>query len=533
MSRWSARRPARSLAAQILVLQVLVVLATVAVAATIGVLQVREQITRQEGARALAVAEAVAATPEVRRALSDPRAAEGVQALAESVRRANDLTFVVVADAQQVRLSHPDPSLIGKRLSTDAGEALAGEDVVTTERGTLGRSVRAKVPVRADDGTVIGVVSVGSLVEKVSAQLQDALPRLFAYAAGALALGVLGSLLLARRLKRQTFGLEPAEIGRLLEHREAALHGIREGLVAVDGRGRITLVNDEAVRLLGVPPESVGRDVTELDVPSRLQDVLAGRTPGDDEIVLRLGRVLVLNRMPISVRDRDVGAVVTLRDRTELDDLTRQLDGAHSVGDALRAQAHEFSNRMHTVAGLLELGEHAEALRFVERTSATTGELAARVTAQVAEPAVAALLLAKSASAAEHGAELRLAPTASLPARTGADVDALVTVVGNLVDNAVEALGHGPGWVEVSLEAQPAGVLVEVRDNGPGVAPELADEVFRHGFTTKVAESAGSRGLGLALTRQACVTRGGWVSVSNDDGAVFTALLPYDPVPAP
>ena len=211
----------------------------------------------------------------------------------------------------------------------------------------------------------------------------------------------------------------------------------------------------------------------------------------------------------------------------------RELDGARSVGDALRAQAHEFSNRMHTVAGLIELGEHEEALRFVEGAAATSDALAARLTEQIGEPAVAALLLAKSAAAAERGAELRVASTAALPAGTGADPEALVTVIGNLVDNAVEALGGEAGWVEVSLDARNDGVLVEVRDSGPGIAPELVDEVFQHGFTTKVAQSAGSRGLGLALTRQACVSRGGWVSVRNEGGAVFTALLPYDRVVAP
>jgi two-component system CitB family sensor kinase len=203
------------------------------------------------------------------------------------------------------------------------------------------------------------------------------------------------------------------------------------------------------------------------------------------------------------------------------------------VSDALRAQAHEFANRMHTVAGLLELGEYAEAVGFIERASAGSDELAARLTTQVGEPAVAALLLAKSSSAAERGAELRVSPQASLPPGTGVDPDALITVLGNLVDNALEALGGDAGWVEVQLVPCEDGVLVEVRDSGPGVAADLVDEVFRHGFTTKVAQHAGARGLGLALTRQACVTRGGWVQVRNEGGAVFTALLPYDRVPAP
>jgi two-component system CitB family sensor kinase len=529
------RRPASgrlSLAGQILALQLLVVVTLVVLAAAVGVQQLRAQITRQEGVRALAVAESLAATPEVRAAMTSPDPSRVLQPLAESVRVANDLTFVVIADREQVRLTHPDPTQIGQRLSTDAGDALAGHRVVTTERGSLGRSVRAKVPIRDAAGRVVGVVSVGSLVEKVGTQVRDALPRLALYVLAALLMGIAGSVLLARRLKRQTFGLEPADIGRLLEQREATLRGIHEGLVVVDGTGRVSLVNDEAVRLLNIPRDSVGRALSDLDLSPRLRDVLGGEVDGDDEIVLRAGRVLVLNRKALAVRGRPIGAVTTLRDRSRLDDLTRELTGARSVTDALRAQAHEFANRMHTVAGLLELGAYDEALGFVERASAGSDELAARLTAQIGEPSVAALLLAKSSSAAERGTELRVSTDAFLPAGTGADADALITVLGNLVDNALEALASDPGWIEVLLVPREDGVLVEVRDSGPGIAPELAEDVFRNGFTTKVAQEAGPRGLGLALTRQACVTRGGWVEVRNDGGAVFTALLPYDRVGA-
>ena len=525
-------RPRLSLATQILALQVLIVLVTVAVSALVGVQQMRSQLTRQEGAKALAVAEAVASLPSVRAAFDDPDPSEVLQPLAASVQRSSGVTFVVLADRDQVRLAHPDVAEIGRRLSTDAADALAGQHVVTTERGTLGRSVRAKVPVLDPAGQVVGVVSVGSLEARIGEQWRGALPRLLVLLLLALAVGAFGSWLLARRLKRQTFGLEPAEIGRLLEQREATLHGVREGLLVLDGGGRITLVNDEAVRLLHIPPDSAGRRVADLDLTPRLRDVLSGSTDGEDEIVLRAGRVLVLNRKPLDVRGRGIGAVVTLRDRTELEDLTRELGGARSVTDALRAQAHEFANRMHTVAGLLELGEHDEALTFIERVSAVRDELAGQLTRSVREPAVAALLLAKTAYAAEHDVELRLADDSALPPASGADVEALVTVVGNLVDNAVEALRGAPGWVQVRLVAGSDGVQIEVRDSGPGIEPALAEEVFRHGFTTKIAESAGSRGLGLALTRQACVTRGGWVDVRNEGGAVFTAFLPYDAVAA-
>lgn len=521
--------PRLSLATQTMALQLVLILGATAVSTAVGVRQLRAQTTSKEAARVLAVAESVAAMPVVRQAMADLDPPRVLQPLAESVRLANDLAFVVIADGNQIRFAHPDPKQIGRSLSTDATDALAGRDVVTTERGTLGRSVRAKVPIRDQAGLVIGVVSVGTLVERIGVQVQAGLPGLLAYILVAFFLGAIGCWLLARRLKRQTFNLGPNEIGQLLEHREATLQGIREGLVVVDGYGRVTLVNDEAVRLLNIPADSLGRLLAELELSPRLRDVLGGVGNGDDEIVLRAGRVLVLNRKLLDVRGRPIGAVTTLRDRSRLDDLTRELDGARSVRDALRAQAHEFANRMHTVAGLLELGEFDEALRFIERVSTDNDELMVLITSQIGEPAVAALLLAKSSSAAERGTELRLCEHACLPAGTGVDPDALITVLGNLVDNALEALGGYPGWVQVLLMPRPDGVLVEVRDSGPGVAVDLVEEVFRHGFTTKVAQHGGARGLGLALTRQACMSRGGWVNVRNDDGAVFTALLPYEP----
>jgi two-component system CitB family sensor kinase len=238
--------------------------------------------------------------------------------------------------------------------------------------------------------------------------------------------------------------------------------------------------------------------------------------------------VLVVNRMPVRVRGEDVGAVATLRDRTELTELATELDGARSTAGALRAQAHEFANRMHTVAGLIELGEHDEALGFITRVGAEHERTAAAVTDRVHDPAVAALLVAKTAAAAERGAVLTVSADSMLDPVDGEPQD-LLTVVGNLVDNALDALGGVGGRVEVRLRQTPEGTLVRVHDSGPGVADDLAEEVFNHGFTTKVAERGGARGLGLALTRTVCLGRGGWVRVHNDDGAVFTALLPPAP----
>jgi len=518
------RRP--TLTGQILLLQLVIVVVTVSTGAFVSWHQARKQLDEQYGQRVLAIAESTAALPAVRDAFDDPDPSVTIQPLAEAIRRAAGALFVVVANAEQIRYSHPNPENIGKPLSTDPGPALAGRSYVTTETGTLGRSVRAKAPIVDDRDRVIGIVSVGILQEQVSAQLRAQLPALMAYALLALLLGTVGSWLLARRVKRQTFGLEPDEIGGLLEQREAVLHGIREGVIAVDPGGRVMLANDEAARLLGLDRAPEGRLVDELLPPGRLRDTLDGSGAAGDEVLLAGDRVLVANRMPVRVREHDIGTVITLRDRTELEGLLRELDTVRGLADALRAQAHESSNRMHTVAGLIELERYGDALGFITRQTSLAQALSESLIERVGEPALVALLLAKSAQASERGVELRVAESTSLAADVGEPTD-LVTIIGNLVDNAIDAASAGPGaWVEVTIRSDMDATLIEVRDSGPGVDAAAGDELFRDGYSTKASQAAAGRGLGLALVRQTVQRRGGSVAVRNDGGAVFSVRLP-------
>jgi two-component system CitB family sensor kinase len=237
--------------------------------------------------------------------------------------------------------------------------------------------------------------------------------------------------------------------------------------------------------------------------------------------------VLILNRMPVTSRGRPLGSVTTLRDRTELITLQHKLDAVQQATETLRAQAHEFSNRLHTISGLIELGEYGEVAGFVQRVSARHAELTEQVTSRIADPAVAALLVAKGSSAAEQGVELRISPSSRLgkvDERMSTDI---ATVVGNLVDNAIDALDVArPGWVEVEVRKNETEVVVRVSDSGPGVAPEHADAVFRRGFSTKAAGSDGERGIGLSLVRLVCVRRGGDVRVESGGGSAFVARLP-------
>lgn len=522
---WSRLR----LSTQILLLQLAIIVLTLGTGVVVSILQARAQLDRESGRQSLAIARTVSQIPEIRAAFSAPRPERIINPIAERIRVRTGASFVVVANKQGIRYSHPDREKIGQRVSTDPSEALLGREYVGVQTGSLGRSMRAKVPVRNEAGEVIGLVSVGLLASRVSAQLRNDLPVLLIPPALGLALGALGSILLARRIKRQTFGLEPSEISALLEQREAVLHGIREGVVAIDPARRVILVNDEAKRLLGLDDSVVGRPFADVLPPGHVREVVDGSVDGPDQVVLVNDRVLVANRMPVTVRGRDVGAVVTLRDRTELEVLLRELNDVRSLADALRAQEHEFSHRLHVIAGLLELGRYEDAAGFISQSSHVHQELVASVIENVGDPTLAALLLGKAAVASERGIELLVTEDSRLPEGYGDPRD-LVTVVGNLVDNALDSVAStgGGGSISVTLRSEPGGVVVQVRDSGPGVEPALVDEIFRDGFTTKVASGAGRRGLGLALVSQTVRRRdGGYVTVENDSGALFTAFLPH------
>src|SRR6266545_1943594 len=515
------------LSTQILLLQLAIIVLTLGIGVAVSVVQARSQLDRQSGRQSLAIARTVSQTPEVIAAFRKTHPERIIDPIAERIRRATGASFVVVANRHGIRYSHPDPAKVGQPISTDPSEVLSGNEFVGVQTGSLGRSVRGKVPIRDDQGRIIGLVSVGFLESKISAQLRDDLPVLLIPPAMGLGLGVLGSFLLARRIKRQTFGLEPNEIATLLEQREAMLHGIREGTIATDRNGRVTLVNDEARRLLQLDGDPVGLSLTEIVPAGHVREVMAGNVDEPDQVVLVNDHVLVVNRMPVAVRGKTIGAVVTLRDRTELESLMRELNDVQSLADALRAQEHEFAHRLHVVAGLIEVGRHEEAVGFIKKSSLVHQALVASIMESVGDPILVGLLLGKAAVASERGVELRVGADTRLPEDLP-NVRELVTVVANLIDNALDSVAAtGVGWVEVAIRAEDEGILVRVHDSGPGVPHDVVEEIFRDGFTTKVATGAGRRGLGLALVSQTARRRGGYVNVVDDDAMTASIHRSY------
>ena len=520
-----------SLARRLLALQLLIVVVLLGAVTAVSLAQARDGFRRAESRRMLGIAEDVAANPSMRDLLADPAFHTALAPFAESARSLSGASFVIIARTDLVVLTSPDPRQVGHPVPIGPSPVRSGRSWT----GEVDRAVVAHVPVIGRDGSMIGIVAAGQVLPSAWTMLADSPEHLLALLGLATALGTAGSLWLSWWVKRQTHGLEPREIAVLVEHRGAMLHGIKEGVLGMDRQHRVTLVNDHARELLSLPDDAVGRAVDDLGLNDRLVDVLTGRAAGSDQIGLRRGKVLNLNRMPVSARGRLIGAVVTLRDRTELVALQRELDTTRNATDTLRAQAHEFTNRLHTIGGLIELGEYDEARRYVEGVSQARYQWHAEVTSRITDPAVAALLIAKASLAAEQNAGFRLSPNSRLGTLEDQLSADLVTVLGNLVDNALEALrgSDRPGRIEVDLVQDDEEIRVVVKDSGPGVAPALAQEVFRNGFTTKAAEQGGQRGLGLALTRQTCVRRGGTVGVHNAQGAVFTAVLPVSPrVPA-
>jgi len=514
-----------SLAYQILALQVGIVVLAALAGTVAAIWQAHSELDNQYEQRALAVAESVASMGSVQDAVTSGDADGVIQVTAEQVRASTGATYVVVTDRNGIRFSHPNPALIGKPVDESPGAVLAGHTWVGVQTGTLGVSARGKAPI-LQGGRVVGMVSVGYLESGVWGHLLSDLPSYGVTVLAALLLGVLGSALLARRLKRQTFGLEPYEIAGLLEEREASLQGIREGAIATDADGTITLANAEARRLLDLAGDPVGKKVAQVMPAGRLASFLAGGLNDEDEVVLAGERVLIASRRPVRVRGQEIGHVVTLRDSTDLKRLSGGI-GVDSLTDALRAQAHEFSNRLHTIAGLVELGRAEEAMQLITATSGVHQELTESLLERLGDPVLGALLLAKAAIASERGVELRVSDDTVLTEKVLEGND-LITLVGNLIDNALDSAGQSRGerWVSVAVSAQQEDLVIRVADSGAGVPDRLLDKVFEEGFTTKPRGGGRRRGIGLALVREVARRHGGDVEVANEVGAVFTVRLP-------
>ncbi len=533
-----------------MLLQVAVVGLTLGLAFGVFAYVSGQRLSGEYGERALAIARTVASDPEVRTEvaryanlalrpgpqLEDELAAGELQRIAGDARVRTGALFVVITDDAGIRLAHPERGRLGEMVSTDPSKVLAGAEVVIREHGTLGESVRAKVPVfERGTGRVVGEVSVGISTEAVREQLLNDLRRAGLLIGGALLAGIAGSVLLARRWHGLTLGLEPSELAELVREQDAVLHGIGEGVVAADSAWRVTVVNDEARRLLGVTA-APGADIDAIGLTPRV--VRAFRAADGQPVQAAVGaRIVVVTARAVTREGRPLGAVLSVRDRTDVESLTRQLDAVRSLSTVLRAQRHEFANRLHLLSGLLHTGRPDEAAVYLGELLGS-GPLGAALPGMdaVTDPYLQAFLAAKAAHAREKGVRLRLGPNTWVAANLAAPVD-VTTVLGNLLDNAIEAARDSEGKiVEVELVQEGETLHLTVADSGEGVAADLVDSIFTEGVSTRADTGApGGRGVGLALSRQVARARDGDVRLGHAGGigaekplrgAEFIARLP-------
>ncbi len=523
-----------SVARQILLLQALVVVVLVLVALTLAGFDARRDARDAATDRAVAVALAVADSPTVVAAVQQPDPTATLQPYAERVRLDADVDFVVVMDTDRTRFTHPTVANIGKPFVGDLGDAPSGGVFTQEFKGTLGPSMRAVVPVLDADDRVIALVSVGITIASIDRQLRDDVATVLLVALAVLLAGLLGAWLVSRRLRRQTHGMGEREITRMYEYYSAVLRAVREGLLLVDAEGRVQLVNDEARRLLALDDDVVGRRLDDLGLAPGLVAAALGETPETDDLYVAGDRILVVSSSPASWDGRDVGAVVTLRDHTELRAVTGELDAVRGLTDSLRSQTHEAANRLHTVVSLIEMGRAQDAVEFATTELEVAQRLTDRVVGAVGDPVVAALLLGKSAEAAERGVDLTVTgDLPSVPAGAGVPSRDLVTVLGNLVDNALDAVA-GASWrrVDVVLSGDDALLTVAVGDSGPGLDDDAATHALERGWSTKAGGQG--RGVGLALVAQVARRHGGDVRVGRSSlgGAEFVVTLRPSRVPA-
>ena len=536
MPRMTSTRP--RFATRALFLQLATVALVVALCTGVYLLLAVQQLRAEAESTALGIARTLAEDPQVRTEVArislqegTPDAAElregDLQRIASDVSARTGALFVVLTDDNGIRLAHPNPARIGEEVSTPYEEVLAGAEIVDWQTGTLGESARAKVPVRDDAGIPVGEVSVGFERAGVFDDLPPLLSVIGGTAAGALALAVLASLLLRRRWERLTLGVQPEELVALVQNQTAVLDGVDDGVIAIDTRGVVRVSNAAADRLLGLDAP-VGRPVTELGLAPTVLNALTGTQTSASALVG--DRMLYLDSRRVVREGRQLGNVLIVRDRTDLVALTERLETVRTMTAALRVQRHEFANRMHVAAGLIDADRVTDARAFL-------GELVER--GPVAFPVAGLDLLhdaflhsflgAKAVEAGERGVALRISDDTHLIG-TVIEPEDVAAVLGNLVDNAVTAAVSGertPRRVEVAILDDGDALVFTVSDTGPGLG--TVDPLAPRSRDQKTTDTVHGHGIGLPLSTEIARRNGGdlWIIDPGgvDGGAVFAARI--------
>lgn len=493
--------------------------------------KVAENTQKNLADKAMYIARIVSHSPVVTEALSGQRPDQEIQPYANTIRQMADVEFVVVMDMKGIRKSHPDSSKVGQPfVGGDEGAALQGHEYVSDARGTLGMSLRAFTPIINSSGKQVGAVAVGILLNKVNQAVAQSQLIIYIGVGLGLLVGIIGALILARKIKNIMFGLEPIEIAKMLEEHSAMLQSVREGILAIDKDSRITLANAEAQRLFnraGITGDPVGRNIIDCVPHTLMENVLkTGHAELDQEFDL-FGITLVTNVIPLKVNDKNVGAIATFRDKTEIKQMAEELTGVRLYTEALRAQAHEFMNKLQVILGMVHMKYYDQLSSYISLITKQYQSDIGFIARHIKDPVLAGFIIGKMSYAREVGAELTLCEECFLPEPADPEmIHGIITVFGNLVDNALEAVIDRPRKrIDVNFSYENSVLRIDVRDTGPGVQGELQKKIFTKGFSTK----GPNRGFGLFLVKHTLEKLDGNIEIVSEEGqgTEFRITLPY------
>ncbi|ODA35160.1 histidine kinase [Veronia pacifica] len=467
-----------------------------------------QSLDEQIAQRALHVAKTVAIIPTVISAI-ERNDSNTLQPLASQLAKKNDALFVVIGDREGIRLAHPTAAKLGKPMHDDEGDEnvsalIHGKPYTQKAVGSLGPSVRGKAPVfDLTDEKVIGIVSVGFSLAAVADILNRYQLTLTVVILVSFTLSVFFAIGFASHFKKAIFGLEPEQIARLFQERNATLESVREGIIAINNDGVITTFNQAAINTLGLDSSEpiTGKHIYHVLPDSELMLILDTGKPDFDKEVWLQDKKLIVNRLPVISDEKIVGVVSSFRRKDELDAVTSKLAEVQAYADSLRSQAHEYSNKLHTIAGLIQISAFEEALSYAGQESRSHQALIDLLVQAVPDPIVSGCLLGKFNRAKEMGLELFIDPDSSMQAIPDSlSREKLVSILGNLIDNALEAtLTNHRRLVSLSMTDLGNDLIFEIEDQGRGLTDIEQSSMFDKGVSSK--EEAG-HGFGLHLVKQ-------------------------------
>ncbi|KZE37433.1 histidine kinase [Bhargavaea cecembensis] len=490
-------------------------------------------IEQQVGRRALNIAVTTADRPDVREGFFAENPTEVLQPIAETVRKQTGAEYVVIGNSEGIRYAHPVPDRIGKKMVGDDNERalINGESYISEAVGSLGPALRGKTPVRDGEGNIIGVISVGFMETDLSSIFFDYADNIAYIVLASILLGVAGSGLLSRSIKKELFGLEPAEIARHFTERSVLIESVREAIIMVNAGGTITMTNSAARDVLSLPEdeELVGRPIQDVLPNTLLPRVMETGEKMLDRPMEIHGKKAVVNRIPIRADGRIIGAVSSFRLQSDIDRLTEELSQVKQYTEALRAQTHEYHNFLYTISGLIQLNSLDEALSLIHEETEAHQSLIRFVMERLQDPFLGGIVIGLFNRAKELKVQLVLDEDSALeelPANL--EKSFFVSILGNLVTNAFEAVEKNPESdrvVRIFILDNGSEILIEVEDSGPGITEEVENTLFSERISTKVGAD---RGYGLVTVANHVRELGGQLYYETGDlgGAMFIISIP-------